>query len=125
MKTAMTHLLCVGLILAVSACAADESADPLVADGSGTLGQSVYAQNCASCHGVNLEGTDKGPSQLSIVYEPNHHNDDSYRSAIANGVPQHHWPFGDMPPVEGLNAEEVEAVIAFIRSEQERQGFQR
>lgn len=91
----------------------------------GDIGAEVYANNCASCHGANLEGTDKGPSQLSIVYEPNHHTDESYRAAIANGAPQHHWDFGDMPPVEGLTTDQVEAVIDFIRSEQERQGLQR
>lgn len=88
-------------------------------------GAAIYASSCASCHGSTLQGTDKGPSQLSIVYEPNHHTDDSYRSAIANGARQHHWSFGDMAPVEGLTDDEVEAVIAFIRSEQQRLGFQR
>lgn len=29
-----------------------------------------------------------------------------------------------MPPVEGLSETDVDAVIAFIRAEQERQGFQ-
>ena len=61
---------------------------------------------------------------LSIVYEPNHHTDDSFRSAIANGAPQHHWPFADMEPVEGLSDDDVEAVIAFVRAEQQRQGFE-
>ncbi len=87
-------------------------------------GAQVYAQTCASCHGEDLRGTDKGPSHLSIVYEPNHHTDDSFRNAIANGAPQHHWNFGDMPAVGGLSDSDVEAVIAFIRSEQERQGFE-
>ena len=88
-------------------------------------GAEVYAESCASCHGTDLRGTDKGPSHLSIVYEPNHHTDDSFRSAIANGAPQHHWSFGDMEPVEGLSDDDVEAVIAFVRAEQERQGFER
>ena len=88
------------------------------------LGAEVYEQSCASCHGADLRGTDKGPSHLSIVYEPNHHPDDAFRSAIVNGAPQHHWPFGDMPPVEGLSDDEVEAVIAFVRSEQQRLGFE-
>ena len=88
-------------------------------------GAQVYAQTCASCHGDDLRGTDKGPSHLSIVYEPNHHTDDSFRSAIANGAPQHHWNFGDMQPVDGLSDDDVEAVIAFVRAEQERQGFER
>ena len=91
---------------------------------AGDLGAQVYANSCASCHGADLRGTDKGPSQLSIVYEPNHHPDDAYRSAIANGAPEHHWTFGDMAPVDGLTSEEVEAVIDFIRSEQQRQGFE-
>ena len=85
----------------------------------------VYAESCASCHGTDLRGTDKGPPHLSIVYEPDHHTDDSFRSAIANGAPQHHWSFGDMEPVEGLSDDDVEAVIAFVRAEQERQGFER
>ena len=109
-------------------CSANDTAESLDGDSAvnvaGGLGSEVYAESCASCHGADLRGTDKGPSQLSIVYEPNHHPDDAYRSAIANGTPQHHWPFGDMPPVEGLTTEEVEAVIAFIRAEQARQGFE-
>ncbi len=107
----------------LAGCGSDD-ATPVADATSISTGETVYSQNCASCHGADLEGTDKGPSQLSVVYEPNHHSDDSYRSAIANGVPQHHWPFGDMPPVQGLSADEVEAVIGFIRSEQEQRGFQ-
>lgn len=87
-------------------------------------GALVYATSCASCHGADLRGTDKGPSHLSIVYEPNHHRDDAFRSAIANGAPRHHWNFGDMEPVEGLSDIEVEAVIGFIRAEQQRLGFE-
>ena len=70
-----------------------------------------------------MRGTDDGPSHLSIVYEPNHHGDDSFRSAIANGAPQHHWAFGDMEPVEGLSDADIEAVIDYVRAEQQRQGF--
>ena len=120
-------LLLFAAVVAV-ACSDDASsnqADPAGNAQSADLGAEVYANSCASCHGDDLRGTDEGPSQLSIIYEPNHHTDDSYRSAIANGSPQHHWTFGDMPPVEGLSDEEVEAVIDFIRAEQERQGFER
>lgn len=115
------------LALIVGCSGDDESGQSVVdagADPDQSAGADVYADNCASCHGADLRGTDKGPSQLSIVYEPNHHPDDAYRSAIANGTPQHHWNFGDMPPVQGLTTDEVEAVIAFIRAEQARQGFE-
>lgn len=116
-------VLVAGVVLA--ACSDDTTSENTEPAPAGDLGAQVYASSCASCHGADLRGTDKGPSQLSIVYEPNHHTDDSFRSAIANGAPQHHWSFGDMPPVEGLTNAEVEAVIGFIRSEQERQGLER
>jgi len=110
------------IAITVSNCSSNTASPPESAD-AGRAGADIYASACASCHGEQLEGTDKGPSQLSIVYEPNHHSDDSYRSAITNGAQQHHWPFGDMPAIEGLSEDDVESVIAFIRSEQERIGF--
>ncbi len=87
-------------------------------------GAAVYQQYCAECHGADLRGTDKGPSQLSIIYEPNHHGDFAYRVAIRDGTREHHWWFGDMPPVEGITDLEIEKVISFIRAEQERLGFE-
>jgi len=76
----------------------------------------VTAQTC--------RGTDRGPSHLSIVYEPNHHGDDAFRSAIANGARQHHWNFGDMAAIPGLDDGQIDAIIAYVRFEQERQGFE-
>ena len=87
-------------------------------------GAAVYQQYCAECHGVDLRGTDKGPSQLSIIYEPNHHGDYAYRVAIREGTREHHWWYGDMPPVEGITDLEIEKVISYIRAEQERLGFE-
>jgi len=87
-------------------------------------GAQLYAAVCASCHGADLRGTDLGPSHLSIVYEPNHHGDESFRSAIANGALQHHWQFGDMAPIEGLDDDDIDAIIAYIRSQQRSQGFE-
>ncbi|MCD9624259.1 c-type cytochrome [Rhabdothermincola salaria] len=103
----------------------DDGTDNAAQSTSAERGAEVYTDSCASCHGSELEGTDQGPSLLSIVYEPGHHPDEAFRSAIANGAPQHHWQFGAMPPVEGLDPAGVDAVIGFIRSQQETQGFQR
>ena len=118
-------LICVvsGLAAVTGACGSDTTT-PAAAATTSELGAEVYASSCASCHGDDLRGTEKGPSHLSIVYEPNHHRDDSFRSAIANGAAEHHWDFGDMEPVEGLSDDDVEAVIAYVRSEQQRQGFE-
>lgn len=91
------------------------------ADGDGVA---LYQQSCASCHGEDLRGTDRGPSHLSQVYEPGHHPDESFRVAITQGSPAHHWQFGDMPPVPGLDDDEIDAIIAYIRSQQEAEGFE-
>mgnify|MGYP005677098009 FL=1 len=126
MKARLTTMAVVAAALSVGLGACGSGDGDTTAEESGlvAVGADVYAESCASCHGADLRGTDKGPSHLSIVYEPNHHTDESFRNAIANGAPQHHWNFGDMEPVDGLTDEEVEAVIAFVRAEQERQGFE-
>ena len=113
-------VLTVALALIATSCGSGGTASPEASPASGEL----YAKNCSSCHGGDLRGTTDGPALLSIVYEPSHHSDDSFRSAIANGTTQHHWAFGDMPGVEGLEAGEADAIIAYVRSEQDRQGFE-
>jgi mono/diheme cytochrome c family protein len=88
-------------------------------------GAELYQQRCATCHGSDLRGTDGGPSLLSIVYEPGHHPDASFRTAITSGSPQHHWGFGDMPPMgQGLSDAEIDAIIAYVRSVQQSEGFE-
>lgn len=87
-------------------------------------GAELYAAHCAECHGADLRGTDKGPSQLSIVYEPSHHPDEAFQLAVLRGSPAHHWDFGPMPPVPGLSPEEVEAIVAFVRERQRVEGFE-
>jgi mono/diheme cytochrome c family protein len=87
-------------------------------------GAELYAAHCAGCHGSDLRGTDKGPSHLSIIYEPNHHADGAFLFAVQRGVRAHHWGFGDMPPIEGLQPEDVEAITAFVREQQRVEGFE-
>lgn len=89
-----------------------------------TTGQALYEQNCAECHGVDLRGTDRGPSHLSVVYEPSHHADGAFLFAVLNGARAHHWNFGDMPPISGLDADDVAAITSYVRSVQEREGFE-
>jgi mono/diheme cytochrome c family protein len=106
--------------IVVAACGANGSAGD-VADLDGAA---LSADNCASCHGADLRGSDEGPSQLSVVYEPSHHGDESYRKAIRFGAAPHHWNFGTMPPNDELDDAQIDAIIAFIRAEQERLGFE-
>ncbi len=122
----MRRLLLVpfAVLVVLAACGSEEAAPPSAGPGPSGDGAAIYASSCASCHGTDLRGTDRGPSHLSIVYEPGHHGDDSFRAAIRNGAPQHHWDFGPMPPVDGLTVEDEDAVIAYIRTVQAREGFE-
>ena len=88
------------------------------------LGEPLYQQHCAQCHGADLRGTDLGPSHLSIVYEPNHHGDAAFLAAVSRGSPAHHWDFGAMPPISGLTQEDVAAITAFVREQQRINGFE-
>lgn len=87
-------------------------------------GETLYQLSCAECHGTDLRGTDKGPSHLSAVYRPGHHADGSFLLAARVGVRQHHWRFGDMPPVPNLSDDEIEAITAFVREQQRVEGFE-
>lgn len=106
--------------LVVSACGDDATES----GGPSSKGKALYERSCAACHGADLRGTARGPSQFSQVYAPDHHPDASYRAAIANGATAHHWNFGPMPPVPGLSADDVTAIIAYIREQQTKHGFE-
>jgi mono/diheme cytochrome c family protein len=109
----------------VSGCtAATEATIPVQSPDLVAEGEQLYAANCAECHGADLRGTDRGPSHLSEVYEPGHHGDGAFLVAVMAGVRPHHWDFGAMPPIEGLSAEDVEAITAFIRDQQRIEGFE-
>ena len=109
--------------VAFAACSGDDdTADRQTAGSSG--GAQTYAARCASCHGSDLRGTDVGPPLLSEIYAPNHHADDSIRAAIRDGVTPHHWQFGPMPAITGLDDDEITAVIAYVREVQRREGFE-
>jgi mono/diheme cytochrome c family protein len=111
------------LALLAAACSVSVDVEPS-ASGDAAAGESLYAANCASCHGADLRGTDQGPSFFSIVYEPGHHADAAFFLAVRNGSPAHHWSFGDMLPVEGLGDEDIAAITAYVRAQQQEQGFE-
>lgn len=83
-------------------------------------GAGLYAEKCARCHGKSLDGTGKGPPLLHPFYRPDHHGDPAFYSAVQNGSRQHHWKFGDMPPVSGLSPEDAGHIVAYVRREQRR-----
>lgn len=124
MKVLAYTAVCMGLLASAGASAQDGSA---LLPGPGFMpnpakGEQLFKKNCAACHGENLKGTDKGPPLLHRIYEPNHHGDVAIQLAVKNGSRQHHWRFGDMPPVAGLTREDVGHITAYTRRQQRTAG---
>lgn len=86
-------------------------------------GETLFNANCATCHGQNAAGQEGvAPPLVHLIYEPNHHSDKSFQLAAKLGVRQHHWPFGNMPPVENITEDEVQKIIAYVRALQKANG---
>ena len=98
-----------------------------------SLGRNVYAQYCAACHGASLEGQPDWQSPLASGRMPApphdasghtwHHSDQELfaitKKGMAAVVPDYE---SDMPAFEAvLSDEEIEAVLAFIKSTWPRQ----
>lgn len=88
-----------------------------------TMGKPLFEKNCASCHGVALDGSDKGPPLVHRIYEPSHHSDIAFQLAAKNGARAHHWQFGNMPPVPGVTPDDVAHITAYVRMHQRRAGI--
>jgi len=83
--------------------------------GEALAGQAIFEANCASCHGINGVGTNKGPPLVHDIYNPGHHSDDAFYRAIRNGVHQHHWPFGNMPAQTQVSESQVAQILSYVR----------
>ncbi len=88
-----------------------------------SFGKKAYDDNCAQCHGADTGGTRKGPPLTHDYYNPGHHADGAFLAAIANGVRQHHWRFGDMPPQKQVSREKANTIIRYIREIQQANGI--
>ena len=86
-------------------------------------GLTAFEANCASCHGSNGTGTDKGPPLLHEIYNPGHHSDGSFVSAVRKGVRSHHWRFGDMPPQPKVSDLEIAEIVRYVRELQVANGI--
>lgn len=87
-------------------------------------GRRLFAEKCAECHGEDPRGTDRDRPSSPTSTNPAHDGDRAFILAVQTGVRAHHRQFGHMPPVEGLTAEDVEAIIAYVRATQRLEGFE-
>jgi mono/diheme cytochrome c family protein len=81
------------------------------------LGEEVFVDSCQTCHGERARGGLAGPPLVHEIYRDL--EDADIRTAIRQGKAQENWEFAPMPPVPGLEDHEIEAVIAYVRAEQE------
>ena len=88
-----------------------------------SAGEGLFNAKCSLCHGVNAAGTNQGPPLIDRIYEPGHHPDVSIRVAVRQGVRQHHWKFGNMPPVPSVSEDDVEKIICYVREMQRANGI--
>ena len=88
------------------------------------VGKVAFEAKCSACHGVNAVGhADVAPPLVHKIYEASHHADEAFQRAVSLGVRQHHWPFGNMLPVEGLTRGDVTMIIAYVRELQRANGI--
>ena len=115
-------VIAAGLTLA---CGGAESGEGTSGGGESAFreGESTFSTHCSVCHGAVGEGTQTGPPLVHAIYNPNHHSDFSFHNAVNNGVPQHHWVFGDMAPRPGLSEGDVNNIICYIRTLQVKEGI--
>ena len=80
------------------------------------LGEEVFVDSCQTCHGEGAGGGLAGPPLVHEMYQDL--EDDDIRTAIRQGKARENWDFAPMPPVPGIEAHEIEAVIAYVRAQQ-------
>ncbi len=122
-------LLAAGVASVVWRITAPSGGGPLVSvavptlTGTARAGQTAFNANCATCHGENAAGGDKGPPLVHDIYNPGHHNDRSFYVAVTRGVRRHHWNFGDMKPQSQVTREDMAAIITYVRELQAANGI--
>lgn len=86
-------------------------------------GEAAFVANCAECHGNNGSGTDQGPPLVHDIYNPGHHSDEAFYFAARQGVRQHHWRFGNMPPQPQATDAQLAEIVRYVRELQEANGI--
>jgi len=86
-------------------------------------GEAIFASNCAACHGSNASGSENGPPLVHTIYNPGHHGDEAFALAATRGVRQHHWKFGNMPPVPDFSIADAKPIVTYIRELQRANGI--
>jgi mono/diheme cytochrome c family protein len=95
------------LFLALIASGSAQVPDAQAAVQAGAI---LFRDNCARCHGANLEGGKKAPA-LAEIRQKKHWTDERITHRIQNGE-------GKMPPFrDSLNNDQIQQLIAYLRAD--------
>lgn len=87
-------------------------------------GMRAYRRACARCHGDIAQGKDGiAPPLVHVIYGQAALSDAAVEKAMRQGVGAHHWPFGNMPAIEGLSDQQIVDIIQFLRALQQANGI--
>ena len=114
MKIKQCYLLVITLLTSLT-ISATQTVSGIDIPFSYAKGQVLFEQYCSSCHGTDLNGSDKGPPLLHPYYKPSHHGDEAFYRAALKGVRAHHWNFGDMPAVIGMTTKKMDSIVPYVR----------
>jgi mono/diheme cytochrome c family protein len=109
--------------LIISNAYAATNDDEVIVPFSLAKGKALFNENCSACHGLQLNGSDKGPPLVHGFYKPSHHGDAAFYRAALQGARAHHWPFGDMAPVPGMTREKMDSIIPYVRYYQQQKNL--
>jgi Cytochrome C oxidase, cbb3-type, subunit III len=113
----------------IAACKGGEAAlpaapafDPGPVPPSLAEGATRFEEMCAPCHGEYGTGQSIGPPLIDTLYLLRRFGDAEFQRAVATGVKQKHWNFGDMPKITRATASNVSQIAAYVHWVQERAG---
>lgn len=96
-----------GLLALLAACSA-----PAEGGGDAARGQAIAAERCAACHAIGRSGASPRPGAPAFRDLHRRYPVDQLAEALAEGIVTGH---PDMPEA-AFSAEEVGALIAYLRS---------
>jgi cytochrome c oxidase cbb3-type subunit III len=109
-STLRIELLLVLAIYSLSLASAQQKPSTSGSKGSSGPGRSLFNSTCAACHGLDGRGSDKAVN-ISGSDRVRKYSDAQLSNIVSNGIPE-----TGMPAFRTLNATQIHAIVAYLRS---------
>ncbi|MEZ5957527.1 MAG: cytochrome c [Hyphomonadaceae bacterium] len=117
----MAMMVIIGAAFVLSACATGEQSAPRSAAPDAARverGHQIAVSNCSSCHAIGSSGESRHPMAPPFRHLSQNYSVNQLEEAFAEGVLVGH---PDMPEFT-LAPEDIDALLSYLQSVQERQG---